>query len=92
MRKYSVLLSVLLLSAMALQTPMSLLAASPAADRPVTLADARSFDGPAESPGITLDEITAARQRLSSAVSADKFVDGAKVVLLVAILFVAMTP
>jgi len=62
------------------------------ADSPVTLADARSFDAPAESPEITLAEITAARQRLASAVSAEKFIDGAEAVLLVVILLTALAP
>ena len=54
-------------------------APSPApADKPVSLADAQGFD--ARPPEIGLDEITEARRMLASAVSAEKFMDGAKAV------------
>ncbi len=85
-----VLLSVLLLSAVPAmaQTPRDLLAA-PAhtyvADMPVGLADAQSFEAPLVSE-IDDGEIAAARRELASAVSAEKFLDGATAVLAGALL------
>jgi len=70
-------------SAMAGQTPRNLRAASVAstvADSLVTLDDAWSFDTSLASE-IDRREISAARQEMSSAVSAEKFLGGAAAVV-----------
>lgn len=89
------LLSVLLLSAMPAmaQTPRDLLSApsptSVVADMPVGLADAQSFEAPLVSE-IDDGEIADARREMASAVSAEKFLDGAATVLAGAILLAVM--
>jgi len=60
------------------------LVAAPAADTPVGLVDAQSFEAPL-APGITPAEISAARRELVSAVCAEKFMDGVKTVVVVAL-------
>ena len=60
------------------------LAAAPPADAPVCLSDAQSFESPL-APGITPVEISATRRKLASAVCAEKFMDGVKTVVVVAL-------
>ena len=60
-------------------------AAGPAADNPVSLADAQEFDAPA--PEVGQAEIAEARRTLASAVSSEKFMDGATAVLVAYLIY-----
>lgn len=74
----------------AARTPTDLLGSTPTAavaDAPVTLSDATSFEAPLTSE-VAAAEIAAARQELASAVSAEKFLNGAVTVVAAAILLV----
>jgi hypothetical protein len=58
------------------------------ADKPVSLADAQEFNAPA--PEIGQVEITEARRALASAVSAEKFMDGATAVLVAYLIYLVV--
>jgi len=67
-----------------LVVPAPLAAAATPADVPVRLSDAQSFESPL-APGITPVEISTTRRKLASAVCAEKFMDGVKTVVAVAL-------
>lgn len=74
----------------AAQAPGDLLTPA-AADGPVTLADAGSFEAP-PAPEIALAEVADARKELASAVSAGRFADGFSAALAAALLLLAIAP
>ncbi len=55
------------------------------ADLPISLSEAQSFEAPLLSE-VSHDEIADARRAMASAVSAEKFVDGVKTVLFIALI------
>lgn len=78
--KGSVLLAISLLLGPALGKAQD----SSAADSPARLADAQSFEAPLSSE-VTHKEVADARRAMASAVAAEKFIDGVKTVLVVAV-------